>query len=174
MEFDDEHLKNEHFNLSELNSSETFNLEDLNEKITDLNQNYSTDELLENIDELQENKISIYLVNELDKKNNYITELEEIIKIQQNEINILKKKIESIDKIDILLKLKNSMDEKSTELQSIMKNECIIEQSLNDKINSEINFKNNEKKIITEHVDEESEEKVNEIIKIRRRAMKKF
>jgi hypothetical protein len=56
-------------------------------------------------------KIGNYLMNELEKKQSYIEELEEVVKFQEKEIGELKSKIDTIGKLEILAKLKSGLEE---------------------------------------------------------------
>jgi len=58
-------------------------------------------------------RIGNYLLNDIEKKNIYISELEELIKFQESEISQLKSKLESINKLDLITKLKSNMESKT-------------------------------------------------------------
>jgi len=57
-------------------------------------------------------KIGNYLFNEIEKKSLYIQELEDIIKFQEKEISELKSKLDSINKLELLGKLKSNITSK--------------------------------------------------------------
>ena len=55
-------------------------------------------------------RLGNYLMDELEKKQSYIEELEEVIKFQEKEIGELKLKLDTLGKLDILAKLKSSVE----------------------------------------------------------------
>jgi len=106
------------------------NVNDIKNEISNLNDyiisnQESNNNLLENITEQEE-------LNNNEQQNNYIKELEDIVKFQEEEINNLKNEIinlkSSQSNIDYLVKIKQNLEKK--------------EVILNDDIN---NFQNNEK-----------------------------
>jgi len=58
-------------------------------------------------------RIGKYLMDEIEKKNTYIIELEELIKFQESEISQLKSKLESVNKLELITKLKSNMETKA-------------------------------------------------------------
>jgi hypothetical protein len=117
-------------NIKELELNDDSNLNEINNLSNyTINNPEQTIRLLSNdIDR----KIGDYLLNEITKKNSYIEELEEIIKYQESEISQLKSKLESINKIELISKLKSNMETKSE----------IINNSI-DKLNSEQSISEN-------------------------------
>lgn len=87
-------------------------------ELTNVNQNINQQvELLSNdIDR----KIGLYMLNELEKKQKYIEELEDAIKFQEKEISDLKQKLEVNNKLELLSKIKTKLDSKSTEIEMDM------------------------------------------------------
>ncbi len=69
-------------------------------------------------------RIGNYLLDELEKKQIYIQELEEALKFQEKEITELKQKFDAINKLELLSKIKSNIDTKT------------IEPNTNDSINS--------------------------------------
>lgn len=61
-------------------------------------------------------RIGDYLLNELEKKNSYIEQLEEAVKFQEIEIRDLKTKLEGLNKLELLSKIKSNMETKLVEL----------------------------------------------------------
>lgn len=57
-------------------------------------------------------RIGKYLLNELEKKQSYIDELEDVIKYQEKEIGELKLKLDSINKLELIAKLKTNIEQK--------------------------------------------------------------
>jgi hypothetical protein len=68
-------------------------------------------------------KIGKYLLNELEKKQIYIDELEEAIKFQEKEIYELKNKLEALNKLELLSKLKSNMNTKLSEIETNLSNQ---------------------------------------------------
>jgi hypothetical protein len=142
------------------------NHEDLifvSDKISEIN-----DKIIETIKDETDKKIAIYLISELEKKNFYINELEEVIKDQENKINELNEKISSKNQVDLLLKIKDNLLNKSNyvsqQLKSVEtsnKNESV--DTISKKISIELDNS-------TENVDENN----NNLLKIRRRALRRF
>lgn len=58
-------------------------------------------------------RIGNYLLDELDKKNQYIDELEDLIKFQQNEINELKARLNSVNQLELINKIKSNLEAKT-------------------------------------------------------------
>ena len=88
-----------------------------------------TSNIIDNTDK----RVTTYLINELEKKIQYINELEDILKFQEQEILSLKNKLESANKMQLLIKLKNNIDTKSEELS----NKIILEESKKDENSSQ-------------------------------------
>lgn len=63
-------------------------------------------------------RIGNYLLNELEKKQAYIDELEEAVKFQEKEISDLKSKLEGINKLELLSKIKSNMETKLVEVET--------------------------------------------------------
>ena len=63
-------------------------------------------------------RIGNYLLNELEKKQAYIDELEEAVKFQEKEISELKSKLESMNKLELLSKIKSNMETKLVEVET--------------------------------------------------------
>lgn len=63
-------------------------------------------------------RIGNYLLNELEKKQAYIDELEEAVKFQEKEISELKSKLEGINKLELLSKIKSNMETKMVEVET--------------------------------------------------------
>lgn len=63
-------------------------------------------------------RIGNYLLNELEKKQAYIDELEEAVKFQEKEISELKSKLEGINKLELLSKIKSNMETKLVEVET--------------------------------------------------------
>jgi hypothetical protein len=63
-------------------------------------------------------RIGNYLLNELEKKQQYIDELEEAVKFQEKEIFELKQKLEAISKLELIAKIKSNMDTKLLDIES--------------------------------------------------------
>ena len=62
-------------------------------------------------------KIGNYLLTEVDNKQSYINELEEVIKFQEKEICELKLKLDKLSKLELLTKLKSNMEEKLNDVE---------------------------------------------------------
>jgi hypothetical protein len=83
-------------------------------------------------------KIGKYLFDRLEKNQNYIDELEEVVKFQENEIKELKLKLESINKLELVAKLKTSIEEKnnsSNKDEKIKNSEILVINKPNNKNN---------------------------------------
>lgn len=63
-------------------------------------------------------RIGNYLLNELEKKQAYIDELEEAVKFQEKEISELKSKLEGMNKLELLSKIKSNMETKLVEVET--------------------------------------------------------
>lgn len=63
-------------------------------------------------------RIGNYLLNELEKKQAYIDELEDAVKFQEKEISELKSKLEGINKLELLSKIKSNMETKLVEVET--------------------------------------------------------
>lgn len=63
-------------------------------------------------------RIGNYLMNELEKKQAYIDELEEAVKFQEKEISDLKSKLEGINKLELLSKIKSNMETKLVKVET--------------------------------------------------------
>lgn len=94
-------------NLDESENNKVLNLD--NQKIENRVQ-LLTDDI--------DRRIGNYLLNELEKKQEYINELEEALKFQEKEINELKEKLDSFDKLELLNKIKSNMDLKLTRIEN--------------------------------------------------------
>ena len=113
--------ENENENNSEDNNKDNtinINLESYQNNTntnTNTNTNINTDQIKNEV-QLFSNEIvrrvGNYLLNELEKKQSYVEELEEVIKFQQKEISELKSKLDSINKLELVARLKSSIDEK--------------------------------------------------------------
>lgn len=68
-------------------------------------------------------RIGNYLLDELDKKNQYIDELEDLIKFQQNEINELKARLNSVNQLELISKIKSNLEAKTQTQQQPITNE---------------------------------------------------
>ena len=99
-------------------------------------------------------RLGNYLLNELEKKQLYIDELEEVIKMQQLEISELKSKIDSINKLELLAKLKTNINEKN------------ISNNLVNNINSESIENIRESKIVQVKKNNNKEPKNSEFIQV--------
>lgn len=66
-------------------------------------------------------RIGNYLLDELDKKNQYIDELEDLIKFQQNEINELKAQLNSVNQLELINKIKSNLDAKTQPETNLIK-----------------------------------------------------
>ena len=73
-------------------------------------------------------KIGKYLIDELEKKQSYIDELEEVIKFQEKEISDLKNKLDTLNKLELLAKLKININDKLDQT-NILINEKELEKS---------------------------------------------
>lgn len=114
-------------------------------------------------------RIGKYLMDELDNKNSYINELEEIVKYQENEISELKLKLDSINKLELVAKLKSNLDTQTTNLNKIINETSNINANTNIGINIDSNINTYTNKNIEIYSEcEESEKSVN-ILKTRRR-----
>lgn len=75
-------------------------------------------------------RIGNYLLNELEKKQAYIDELEDAVKFQEKEISDLKSKLEGINKLELLSKIKSNMETKlldvETNLQQVETDEKVV------------------------------------------------
>lgn len=93
-----------------LDESEKINipLQNINEDKEPINYKEEINLFSNNIDR----KIGNYLFNEIENKSSYIQELEEIIKFQEKEISELKTKLDSINKLELLSKLKSTITSK--------------------------------------------------------------
>lgn len=63
-------------------------------------------------------RIGNYLLNELEKKQAYIDELEEAVKFQEKEISELKSKLEGLNKLELLSKIKSNMETKLVDVET--------------------------------------------------------
>ena len=91
------------------NSNENLNNSNSDNSITYQNKITNTIELFsDNTDR----RIGNYLLDQIEKKQIYIDELEEVIKFQQKEISDLKSKLDSINKLELVARLKSSIEEK--------------------------------------------------------------
>lgn len=63
-------------------------------------------------------RIGNYLLNELEKKQTYIDELEEAVKFQEKEISDLKSKLDGLNKLELLSKIKSNMETKLVEVET--------------------------------------------------------
>jgi len=63
-------------------------------------------------------RIGNYLLNELEKKQAYIDELEEAVKFQEKEISDLKSKLEGMNKLELLSRIKSNMETKLVEVET--------------------------------------------------------
>lgn len=83
-------------------------------------------------------RIGNYLLNELEKKQAYIDELEEAVKFQEKEISDLKSKLEGINKLELLSKIKSNMETKlvnvETNLRQVEEQDQEQEQSFKPKV----------------------------------------
>ena len=153
--------------LNNTNSEENLDQKP-NQSIEEIKSVYCVEDNINIINEIKDDtdkKIALYLINELEKKNIYITELEETVKNQEDAINQLNNKMNSINQVDLLLKLKSNMDNKVNSLESISKK--ADEEKSNESIQSKII------KIETENSDEVDNK--NDLLKQqRRRGLRKF
>ena len=78
-------------------------------------------------------RIGNYLLNELEKKQVYIDELEEAVKFQEKEISDLKLKLECLNKLELLSKIKSNMETKLIESETNLHQEETNEQEINFK-----------------------------------------
>lgn len=76
-------------------------------------------------------RIGNYLLNELEKKQAYIDELEEAVKFQEKEISELKSKLEGMNKLELLSKIKSNMETKLVEVETNLHHVEDEEQELN-------------------------------------------
>lgn len=76
-------------------------------------------------------RIGNYLLNELEKKQSYIEELEEAVKFQEKEIGELKQKLDTLSKLDLLSKIKSNMETKLSEVETNMSEEFSSKESEN-------------------------------------------
>ena len=148
---DDNDNNNDNNNNQQTNNNEQYNLvgqEIINELLGEnFNQNLNTNsnnmmilnnetipqqvQLLSNdIDR----RIGNYLLNELEKKQTYIEELEEAVKFQEKEIGELKQKLDTLSKLDLLSKIKSNMDSKLSEVETNMSEELYSSTSDNTHI----------------------------------------
>jgi hypothetical protein len=81
-------------------------------------------------------RIGNYLLNELEKKQAYIDELEEAVKFQEKEISELKSKLEGINKLELLSKIKSNMETKLVEVETNLHQVEVEELSGNYEVNS--------------------------------------
>lgn len=133
--------------LNNVNDSELINKK--NEKNQNLNiENQISNNDLNEINQVKNNielfthdidrKIGKYLLDRLEKNQNYIDELEEVVKFQENEIKELKLKLESINKLELVAKLKTSIEEKnnlSNKDNKINNSEILVIKKPNNKSN---------------------------------------
>jgi hypothetical protein len=77
-------------------------------------------------------RIGVYLLDELEKKQSYIEELEEVIKFQQKELGELKSKLDSINKLELVAKLKSNIEEKRILSISLLNQKTKNEQYVDD------------------------------------------
>jgi hypothetical protein len=123
--------KNNDTNNNESNTTESQTLTQSNQTET-LTQSNQTETLLkesanldlkttkENIElfvDSVDRRIGKYLLDELEKKQLYIEELEELIKFQEKEIGELKSKLDTVGKLGLLAKLKSNMEGKLNQLE---------------------------------------------------------
>ncbi len=86
--------------------------------------NYNVVQQVQQVEQVQllsndiDRRIGNYLLNELEKKQEYIDELEEAVKFQEKEILELKQKLETLSKLELLGKIKSNMDTKLSNLES--------------------------------------------------------
>lgn len=77
-------------------------------------QNFTTQLFTDTIDR----RIGNYLLNELEKKQVYIEELEDAVKFQEKEITELKSKLEALNKLELLSKIKSNMETKLNQVET--------------------------------------------------------
>ena len=81
-------------------------------------QNHNFSQQIQLLSDDTDRRIGNYLLNELEKKQQYIEELEEAVKFQEKEINELKQKLEALSKLELLSKIKSNMDLKLSDIES--------------------------------------------------------
>jgi hypothetical protein len=164
--------------IIKVNAEETNNEKEIDSNLILQNESQKNLEFIE-LDEVKKQttfitddinkRVSCFLINELEKKIQYISELEDILKFQEQEILTLKNKLESVNKMELLFKIKNSINTKSEELSNkITLEENELEKETSEdviSINSKIDIiKSEEPKVVIG--------KANDLIKVRRRGMK--
>lgn len=157
---DDQNLEKEIVENEVTSNENTFiqNLKENQESQSDASNEIN---IINEIKDETEKKITLYLINELEKKNFYISELENVIKNQEEEIIELNNKITSINQVDLLIKLKNNVENKlKSDDLSIKKN------------NGEQIYTQKSSIIEIENIDENDNK--SEILKQRRRGLRRF
>ena len=116
-------------------------------------QNYDISQQVQLLSNEIDRKIGNYLLDELEKKKQYIDELEEAIKFQEKEIAELKQKLEVHNKLELLGKIKSNMDTK------------LLHTYTNNDIESEIS--EYEREIETE-TEIETNSKLNKVVQVKK------
>jgi len=102
---------------------------EINIESSQFNQNNNFSQQVQLLSNDIDRRIGNYLLNELEKKQSYIDELEEAVKFQEKEIHKLKQKIESISKLELLSKIKSNMDSKLSDIESNLSSSNMESQS---------------------------------------------
>lgn len=101
-----------------INSQNTYSIESVEMGHEQNGLNTQVQLLTNNIDR----RIGEYLLNELEKKQIYINELEEALKFQEKEISELKAKLDAFDKLELLGKIKSNVETKLTQAETNLAN----------------------------------------------------
>lgn len=119
--------------LNSINNDDSSNSNNINIKKqeNELNNLEINEEQIQNIVEKQDlpqqvqllsnsidRRIGNFLLDELEKKQIYINELEEALKFQEKEIAELKNKLEAFNKLELLSKIKSNMENKLVETET--------------------------------------------------------
>ena len=106
-------------------------------------------------------RIGNYLLNELEKKQSYIEELEEAVKFQEKEIGELRQKLDTLSKLDLLSKIKSNMDSKLSEVETNINQEL----SYSKEDNTQMSKPNKVVQVIKSQQTQETQQVKSKIIK---------
>jgi hypothetical protein len=151
----DEQIQSENINNTNdlVNITQDENTEITREFSQKIYQNNDISQQVQLLSNEIDRRIGNYLLDELEKKKQYIDELEEAIKFQEKEITELKQKLEVVNKLELLGKIKSNMDTK------------LLHTYTNNDIQSEIS--EYEREIETE-TETETNSKLNKVVQVKK------
>jgi hypothetical protein len=89
-----------------------------NEQMVQMETNHNVEKQVQLLSNDIDRRIGNYLLNELQKKQSYIDELEEALKFQEKEIVELRQKLETLNELELLTKIKSNMDTKLSDIET--------------------------------------------------------